>query len=210
MAPAAALNRNHIKLSRLHIGLATAYAILFGSLHLFKLGSLTESGKFAVNILSVTMPLLHFGLAWGCKNKSEISRRVSQIVGFLMLFWLPIGSVLGFFFIRFADWKSLPEQTAYVASANKMQSSLHKIGIEPSALKKTGIILFLISPLAFAIILADVGLGFRIFSSNMVLGGHWLAIAGMLTLSPIGIILFFMAGWLKSGKTESQTHGGMK
>lgn len=204
MAPAAALNRNHIKLSRLHIGLATAYAILFVSLHLFKLGSLTESGKFAVNILSVTMPLLHFGLAWGCKNKSEISRRVSQIVGFLMLFWLPIGSVLGFFFIRFADWKSLPEQTAYVASANKMQSSLHKIGIEPTALKKTGIILFLISPLAFAIILADVGLGFHIFSSNMVLGGHWLAIAGMLTLSPIGIILFFMAGWLKSGKIESQ------
>ena len=210
MAIVAALNRNNIKLSRLHFGLATAYAILFSSLHLFKLGSLTESGKFAVNILSITMPVFHFGLAWGCKNKSEISRRVSQIVGFLMLFWLPIGSIFGFFFIRYADWKSLPEQKAYVATANKMQSSLHKIGIEPSALQKTGIILFLISPLAFAIILADVGLGVHILSSHMALGGHWLAIFGMLTLSPIGIILFFMAGWLNSKNFESQTHGGME
>lgn len=203
MTVATTANWNHIKLSRLHIGLATAYAFLFGSMYFFKLGGITESGKLVVNILSVSMPLFHISLAWGCKNKSEISRRVSQIVGFLMLFWLPIGPIFGFFFIRFADWKSFPDEKAYVASANKMQSSLHKTGIEYSSIQKTGIVLFLISPLTFALILADVGLGIHVLSPDMVMGGHYLAIGGMLTLTPIGLILFFIGGWLSSRENRS-------
>jgi hypothetical protein len=203
-------NWNHIKLSRLHIGLATAYAFLFGSMYFFKLGGLTESGKLVVNILSVSMPLFHISLAWGCKNKSEISRRISQIVGFLMLFLFPMGTVFGFFLIRFADWESFPDEKAYAASANKMQSSLHRIGIEYISLRKTGIVLSLISPLTFALILADVGLGIHILSPDMVMGGHYLAIGGMLTLTPIGLILLFIGDWIGSRKNRSEDHGNVR
>jgi hypothetical protein len=210
MAATTPENRNHVYLSRLHIALASAYAILFGSMQYFELGGLTESGKFAVNILSICMPLLHIGLAWSCKKKSEISRKVSQIVGALMLIWLPIGPIFGFFFIRFSDWKSLPSQKIYAASASKMQSSLHKAGIGHRSLQKYGVLLSLISPLAFAIIVVDGLFGLNIFSDNMVLGGHWLAIAGMLTLTPIGLLLIFMGSWIGSGKVESQPSGDTK
>lgn len=193
-------NRNHITLYRLHIGLAAGYAILLGSLLVFSLGTLTESGKSAVKILSVAMPLFHIGLAWGCKHRHEISRKISQVVGFLMLIWLPIGPIFGYFLIRYADWKSLPNQKAYAAPATNTQIALRKMGIEYRSLQTVGIILFLISPIAFAIILADGGLGFHILSSSTVMLGHWAAIAGMLTLTPVGLVLFLIGTWLNSRK----------
>lgn len=201
MTAASPSNQNHITLSRLHLVLAAAYAILFGLQFLFSLSTLTESGKIAVNILTIAMPMLHISLAWGSKNKSEIARKISPIVGILMLIGFPIGTILGLYLIRFSDWKSLPDQKVYVAAANNMQSSLQKTGIKHSLLQKVGIVLFLISPLAFAIVFVDVALGSHIFSSNifprnMIMGVHWGSILGMLTLSPIGIILFFIGVWL--------------
>lgn len=106
MSPDEPVKPNHLKLSRFHIGLAIAYAVLFGSLMLFGWSDLTASGKVGVRIMSVVPTMFHLGLAWGSKVQSEISRKISVVVGVLLLIAFPVGTILGFFFLPLTQWKS--------------------------------------------------------------------------------------------------------
>lgn len=106
MYPTEPIRPNHIKLSRFHIGLAIAYVVLFGSLMLFGWSNLTASGKIGVPIMSLFPPLFHLGLAWGSKVKSEISRKISVVVGVLLLIAFPVGTILGFFLLPLTQWNS--------------------------------------------------------------------------------------------------------
>jgi hypothetical protein len=108
MNPSEPNRPNHMKLSQFHIGLAIAYAVLFGSLMLFGWSDLTASGKIGVPIMSVFPPLFHLGLAWGSKVKSEISRKISVAVGVLLLIAFPVGTILGFFFLPLTQWNTKP------------------------------------------------------------------------------------------------------
>lgn len=182
---------NHIKLSRLHAGLAIAYGILLGGLLAFGLGGLNEQGNLAVSVLSVLLPGLHIGLAWGCKRQSEIARVISLVVGFVMLLWLPIGTLIGYFIIRLADWKSCVGQKTYAAQANGIAASLGRAGISHGAIRKAGLILALIPPIALAVMLAGL------LPSRVVFAGHWFAAAALLTITPFGLILYFIGRWLR-------------
>jgi len=104
---AKSLSRNHIKLSYWHIGLAIFYAILIGAAVYFlrppKLGM-----DYTVILLALPS-LIHLALAWGSQVKSEISRRISIFIGFLMFMAFPIGTFAAmFFFLPLTDWEPAP------------------------------------------------------------------------------------------------------
>lgn len=191
MVSDALASSNHIKLSQLHTGLAVAYGVLLGGLLAFGLGGLNEQGKLAVSVLSVLLPALHVGLAWGCKRQFEIARVISLVIGFLMLLWLPIGTLIGYFIIRLADWESCVGQKTYAALGNRITASLDRSGISNGAIQKAGLILALIPPITLAIMFAGL------LPSRVIFVGHWFATAALLTITPLGLILYFIGRWLR-------------
>jgi hypothetical protein len=55
------------------------------------------------------IPLIHLALAWGSRVKSNISRRISMFIGFLLFLGFPIGTFISlFFFLPLTDWEQAP------------------------------------------------------------------------------------------------------
>jgi hypothetical protein len=107
MTAAKSLSRNHIELSNWHIGLAVFYAVAIGAAVLFS-PPLRKNMDYTFTLLALPS-LIHLALAWGSRMKSEISRRISIFIGFLMFFAFPIGTFVAmFFFLRLTDWEPAP------------------------------------------------------------------------------------------------------
>jgi len=98
---------NHIKLMRFHIVLALLY---------FFLCSLFVWLSFADKDTSIWLPVFcggaicaHLLLAYGSKNRLESSRKVSELIGVLLMLGFPVGTFLGYFFLQCTIWHD-PEQ----------------------------------------------------------------------------------------------------
>ena len=103
-------NDNPIRLSRFHVGLAIFYCIIGATLAWFG----RESGH-SLAWMSVVTPLvtLHTLLAYGARKRSEFSRKLSVVIGIMMLLAIPIGPIVALNFLPLTVWHSRedsPEQ----------------------------------------------------------------------------------------------------
>ena len=92
-------NNNHLKLARFHFFFAASYFCLIMAL-------LTDSFYWLV---LTPIPILHFILGIGARHKNELSRRISEFVGALMIFAFPIGTFLAFYFLPYTEWEDIKE-----------------------------------------------------------------------------------------------------
>jgi len=98
---------NHVNLMRFHIVLALVY---------FFLCSLSAWLSFVDKYASIWLPIfcggavcVHLLLAYGSKNRLESSRRASELIGVLLMFGFPVGTLLGYFFLQCTIWHD-PEE----------------------------------------------------------------------------------------------------
>jgi hypothetical protein len=93
--------RNPIRLSRFHMGLAIFYLALGGFL-----AWLAANTNFPLIGVSVLVPfvVLHLMLAYGTRKQDEFSRKVSVLVGVLMLLAIPIGPIIAIKFLPLTVW----------------------------------------------------------------------------------------------------------
>ena len=103
---------NYKILFRMHIVLGLLVLFLFGFVLLFASGDLTPSGRIYLPIITTVIPLLHLIIAWACKVQSEVGRLASRIVGFIMLIFLPIGTILGLIILQNSKNKSHENQAS--------------------------------------------------------------------------------------------------
>ncbi|STZ64002.1 Uncharacterised protein [Moraxella lacunata] len=108
-------NNNHLRLMRVHIGLMIFYAVffLFCSYFLYNLRmdrviEISFLRVFtSVMLLYIPFFAFHLLLAIGAKRKSEMSRKISEIVFAIMLLGFPVGTILSaFYFLPKTIWKS--------------------------------------------------------------------------------------------------------
>lgn len=120
--------RNHIRLSGFHIGLAAIWAIVFSAAVLFDRSSLTGPGRIAVPLIGLLFVLFHMALAWGATVKSEIARKISVAVGVVMFMWLPgmrnleapyfpYLAFIALFMLPLTQWKASPALPAVPQSS---------------------------------------------------------------------------------------------
>lgn len=89
---------NHLSLMKIHIGLAIfwlLWVILFYVM-LFQDADLNQVNRVNLGVfLFVTMmpSVIHLSLAYGARNKSELSRKLSMAVFVLIFLMFPIGSI---------------------------------------------------------------------------------------------------------------------
>ncbi len=116
---------NHIKLMRFHIILGIMYLCLAVLITLLMntehyLNSPPSGGKDKIFIIAVVIYLLiavHVVLSIGCGKKLEWSRKTSEIVGVMMLFGIPIGTILGYLLLQRTLWEA-PESATGEAADN--------------------------------------------------------------------------------------------
>ncbi|HEU0153442.1 MAG TPA: hypothetical protein VFQ84_08870 [Arenimonas sp.] len=103
----------HTKTARAHIALAVLYALLFlGFLFL------VANGEYDLTHASVLLPLVvflavvgaHALAGWGARQRAGWARVLSIVIGALMLFGFPLGTLIGAYLIYNGtrDW-ALPK-----------------------------------------------------------------------------------------------------
>ncbi|MGO9484654.1 MAG: hypothetical protein ACLPX9_08735 [Rhodomicrobium sp.] len=115
MTVTARYERNHIRLSRFHIGLAAAWAIIFVAMT-SQTSGLTGAGKVAIPALGAILVLFQLALAWGAMVESEIARKITVALGVLMFLWTPSIQVhwtpffayIALFMLPLTQWKASP------------------------------------------------------------------------------------------------------
>lgn len=99
-------NGNHLKLYKFHLALVLVTFLIYLFL-LQEFGEyLTESGRKAVPIVFFIPSIVHFAVALGCKYQQNWARKISVLLGALMLLFFPIGTILGFYFLPLTQWKN--------------------------------------------------------------------------------------------------------
>ena len=109
-------NRNHIRLSQFHTGLAIAWAAFFGLSIWYGAARFGTVETRALVVTGAIPVLLHAGLAWGTRVKSEIARKLSVAAGVLMFIWTPGKQVhqtpyfayIALFMLPLTQWKAAP------------------------------------------------------------------------------------------------------
>lgn len=114
----ATLNDNYLRLMRVHIGFVIFYIILGLVYAFFAYGFGADStfGKLVVVCMVFFLPLilLHSFLAKGAKDKSELSRKISEIVFAFLFLAFPIGTILSMlYFLPKTTWK-MPDDNATI------------------------------------------------------------------------------------------------
>jgi hypothetical protein len=113
------MERN-IKTYRAHIALACLYGFVLATMVFFLAMSKDPAPGGWLILLFFLIPLLfHFFVAKGAKEMKSWARRASAVIGFLMLFGFPIGTIIGLYLISNAwnDWPSARPERAEVVSA---------------------------------------------------------------------------------------------
>ncbi len=77
-----------------------------------------------------------------------------------------------------------------------MRKTPYNIEIKYSLTQKIGLFLIVISPISLLIMFAGAG----ILPSNIVFVGHWAALLGIFTITPFGLIVFFIGTWFYTEK----------
>src|SRR5688572_9379374 len=89
------------------MALAFLYGIVMASLAFFIFTADDPAPGASVILLFFLIPLLfHFFVAKGAKQGKSWARRASMVIGILMLFGFPIGTIIGVYLISNAwnDW----------------------------------------------------------------------------------------------------------
>lgn len=87
-----------------HVALALFYLILlyasFGA-------DFTDNKGYVVfaAVWCACSVMLHMLLAWGSLLRLELARKLSELVGTLLLLGFPIGTVTGYFFLQYTLWQ---------------------------------------------------------------------------------------------------------
>jgi hypothetical protein len=106
-------NENYFRAATAHLG-AMAFAVilwfLYGSAMASDLHSAWAYAFFAPFFLVAIA--INIACWWGCKNRKEWARIVTLVLGFLSLIAFPVGTVIGFFMIRYSI-KEWPEPEYY-------------------------------------------------------------------------------------------------
>lgn len=85
---------NHLSLMKIHIGLAIFYGLMaFFILYNEKHSEIKWVNLFIFIIILITPSLIHIALAFGARQKSELSRRLSMVAFILIFLLFPIGSI---------------------------------------------------------------------------------------------------------------------
>lgn len=107
----------HISLMKWHIGLSIFYFIIFGSLLISEI----SDTPFSVSKLLMFIPtIVHAILAYGCFQKVELSRRISEWVGFFMVLSFPIGTFVSLlYFLPNTTWNAPESKKTQVKILNK-------------------------------------------------------------------------------------------
>jgi len=106
-------NENYFKAATAHMGTAVLAVLgwfLYGSLMASELHSAWGYAIFAPLFLFAGS--INIACWWGCKNRKEWARIVTLVLGFLSLIFFPVGTVIGFFMIRYSI-QSWPEPEYY-------------------------------------------------------------------------------------------------
>lgn len=91
---------NYKILYRIHLVLGMLVLLAFGFVLFAGGNDITPAGRKYLPIVTVVFPLIHFVVAAACFKKSEFGRLASKIIGFLMLPFLPIGTIVGLIIIQ--------------------------------------------------------------------------------------------------------------
>jgi glucan phosphoethanolaminetransferase (alkaline phosphatase superfamily) len=110
---------NHIRLMRFHIGLGVMYLCLAVLITLLMntphyLNSPPSHGKDKIFVIAVIIYMfiaVHLVLSIGSGKRLEWSRKVSEMVGIMLCFAIPIGPFLGYFLLQRTLWKT-PENAS--------------------------------------------------------------------------------------------------
>lgn len=100
------MERN-IKTSRAHIALACLYGTVMLILAFFLFTAKDPAPGGWMILLFFLIPLLfHFFVARGAKEGKSWARRASAVIGFVMLFGFPVGTIIGIYLLSNAwnDW----------------------------------------------------------------------------------------------------------
>lgn len=99
-------NINPLRLSRFHFGLAVFYGLLaICTVFAARYFPFMAFPEIKLIILAIyLMPLVHLGLAMGCRKKNELARKLSVAVGILMLLAFPVGTILAFYLLPLTEW----------------------------------------------------------------------------------------------------------
>jgi hypothetical protein len=100
--------------SGIHSVLGWIYGALGGLVVVIFIGTLSRSrpGAEGLLVLLALVPAaMHLGLAWGARRRMAWARVGSSLVGVLMLFGFPIGTVIGYFLLKAAggNWDPTPK-----------------------------------------------------------------------------------------------------
>ncbi len=101
---------NQLKLHKFHLWLAGIAFILALFFMYWIWEDTTPSGRIGIPITLTLPTILHLVLAYGAKNGSEISRKVSVGVGILMLITFPVGTLIAFSFLPLTKWKESDDE----------------------------------------------------------------------------------------------------
>lgn len=88
------MEANYALLTKIHFWLGLLSFFLFG-IPTFT-ADLTESGKVYLPLTTLVFPSIHFVIAYACKLKLNKGRVASRIVGFCLIPFFPVGTILGF------------------------------------------------------------------------------------------------------------------
>ncbi|MDH2435243.1 hypothetical protein QCD60_22210 [Pokkaliibacter sp. MBI-7] len=88
---------NNIKLMNFHIVFSCLYPSFLG---LFGIAWYQHSGDVSLlaSALCLFFTCLHAALAYGSKHKIEASRKLSELLGVMLMFGFPVGTIIGYFF----------------------------------------------------------------------------------------------------------------
>jgi hypothetical protein len=98
----------HLKVARAHRVLAILYALAAILLSLSFLGELTyyaKVGLIAYLVVLTCFFALHIFISLSAFRQRPWARTLSQIIGWLLLFGVPIGTIIGFYLIVISSTK---------------------------------------------------------------------------------------------------------
>lgn len=97
---------NHLKLMKIHLAMIVFYClILLVVFWILPDNTLSQDGQFVLIFYSIPI-ILHTFLAWGAKQKLELSRRISTGIFVFMFLAVPIGTIIAMTYgLPATQWK---------------------------------------------------------------------------------------------------------